>query len=555
MRRDPSAAVLGGPVRALSRAVVQTERSALRPLWGAIYLVAARLLAAHLTRGLPRTSVHLAGSIARGEAVYGLSDLDLVVVVRGGEAQARGAADAVAARRRLLRRLPGFDRLVSVSVYRERSLVRTSRHTCLTHGLGDGRVRGEADGGYLRPGSPRDELYRLIHPGLWGPAAPWRRISGPGLSPLATPSSAAYRRLACWLELQWWWRYSFLLAADPELHSAPYLCFKLFAEPARIWLRLAAGRRAGREEAIELCATMLPEEAPALDGARRLRGRLGRPGPPVAEAMGWLVRSGSRIAATIAADVAAEGTTEVELVGDGGARSPRGGRTGPGAAVPATVPLVDWRARAMPRRADEVLSPMPGDPADPAAVAAALRRCEDATQPALRRDGLLVLPADANGRSVLLRAVQSAASDPVSFALLDGSRVARFPHVAGWSARDCAQRAVAEHRNWLALRRWEDPRQGVERLITAARAGLFLEAVESGEPRLSLGSAATLGGLVERFPDVAGIADEALGLLAAGDGADVDPAVPAGLRAVVARLPVYGPDGATAVRSAKATSA
>jgi DNA-binding NarL/FixJ family response regulator len=56
----------------------------------------------------------------------------------------------------------------------------------------------------------------------------------------------------------------------------------------------------------------------------------------------------------------------------------------------------------------------------------------------------MVLPAE-RWRS-RLRAVTCPVTDPVSFALVAGGTVARFPNVDGWSAEHAARRAVAEHR-------------------------------------------------------------------------------------------------------------
>src|SRR5205814_3110784 len=128
---------------------------------------------------------------------------------------------------------------------------------------------------------------------------------------------------------------------------------------------------------------------------------------------------------------------------------------------------------------------------------------------------LLILPAArAEGRDhgsepehgsarwhrVKLRGIQCPPSDPVSFALVEGKRLALYPNVPGWSAHDCASRAVAEHYAWLAggrrdgnVRGWvaaqtpAEPAPAVTlgRLFTAARAGLFLESL-SEKPELAL---------------------------------------------------------------------
>jgi predicted nucleotidyltransferase len=541
MPLDPFPTVLGYAARALSRMALRTEQTFLRPLWAALYGSLARIAAAYLRRGLPKVSVHLAGSVGRGEPVYGLSDLDLVVVVPGSEADVQAASAAVDVRRRRLHRLvPGFDRLVNVAVFGERRLADEWEDTCLTHGIDRGGGR-EPDGGYLRPVGLRDDLLRHLLPGLWGPGSPWTHLAGPPVAWPPPPVSAAYRRLASWLQLQWWWRYSFLVATHPELHSAPYNCFKLFAEPARIWLWLAAGKRAGRRGAIERTTDLLPAEEAVLRRALDLRARLGRsPEPPVADALGWLVRCATRIVGLIEAEIAAEPRTEVDLIGD--ARSFPSGIPEGARAEAEPVPFVDWRARVMPRRVDEFLVPLTGDPTDPAAVAAASRLAAGGVHPVLRRDGLLVLPTEDLRQA--LRAVQFADSDPVSFALLEGRSSASFPDVPGWSARDSALRAVAEHRNWLALPEQDTPPTlALERLITAARAALFHESVEAAEPRLHLTGAVTLECLADRFPEARGVVDAAAEAIS---GDPIDPGGPdlvalRGARELVSRLPAYDP--------------
>ena len=73
-----------------------------------------------------------------------------------------------------------------------------------------------------------------------------------------------------------------------------------------------------------------------------------------------------------------------------------------------------------------------------------------------------------------LRCAQCAATDPVSFALLDGRAIARFPLVPGWSAADWARRAVAEQRA-------RDPHSRA-----TARAEAFAASLARGEPVLEL---------------------------------------------------------------------
>src|SRR5205807_4452577 len=85
-------------------------------------------------------------------------------------------------------------------------------------------------------------------------------------------------------------------------------------------------------------------------------------------------------------------------------------------------------------------------------------------------------------------------SDPVSAALSRSRDGAAFPGLRGWSASDGARRAVAEHRPWV-----HSDRADVARLLTAARAGLFLESLDY-EPVLPLTPAAAGELLAQRQP-------------------------------------------------------
>jgi len=219
-------------------------------------------------------------------------------------------------------------------------------------------------------------------------------------------------------------------------------------------------------------------------------------------------------------EAAGAGTSVALLGGDGPPLGHPEGR----------LPLADWNARAVPELPDEAFAPAPGDPSDAGALAAA------------SGDGLRVLRA---GRVLVqagsgvgsLRGAQTPVTDPVSAALLDGGRSAVFPALPGWSARDCALRAVAEHRSWLAA---QAPRlYGNDRslglLLTAARAALFLESLDGERPSLALTAAATAGALGGQEA-VDGLADLTE---CHGGKRPADPQVLAALRTVVEALPPY----------------
>jgi hypothetical protein len=157
--------------------------------------------------------------------------------------------------------------------------------------------------------------------------------------------------------------------------------------------------------------------------------------------------------------------------------------------------------------------------------------------PALSGPGILVLPAPP--ADAVLRAVQSSTTDPVSFALLEGAELARFPRLAGFSAEDSARRAVAEHAAWLG-RHPHGGRKELDELamlLSAARAALFLETLAEGAPELPLTLAATARMLDEP------LAEEAFEhyALCLREGAQPDSRIATALETAVRELPVYRP--------------
>ena len=106
-------------------------------------------------------------------------------------------------------------------------------------------------------------------------------------------------------------------------------------------------------------------------------------------------------------------------------------------------------------------------------------------------------------------------------ALIEGARVARFPNLAGWSARDSARRATAEHRAWLAAWPEQDPSRitplhALGMLFTAARGALFLESLETGSPELPLTAAAVARRLEQSGSRAGSVAQEAFESFRAG---------------------------------------
>lgn len=513
--------------------MLRTEQSALRPVWSLSHTALTRAVAAYLRRGCA-ASVYLRGSFASGEPVYGLSDVDLVIVAAADPARPGAVRDAIRQRwQRLSRRLPTLGSLISVAVYEEAELLNAASASWLTYGL-EGRQKGRSV--HLDRQTLHDELGLGIRPELYGPTRGWQLLAGRDRRPALPPPSGQQRWLAAWLELQWWWRLAFVAVTEPAAPWAPYLCMKLVAEPARIWLWVARGEQVREpREALEQTARRLPEEESVLRMALSLHRRLPRsPDPPFGQVLPFLVRMSSRLARRLEDESGDD--AEVQLVWGDEDELPGPEQT--------RFPLLDWRALTEPGRPpDEALVLVDGDAGDPETLARAAATDFGGAYPAFQADGLLVLPsANLWGHSVL-RAVQCAATDPVSFALAERSTVARFTDLPGWSASDSARRAVAEYRGWLALKGAQAPPtlETLARLFRAARAAVLHESLDAGEPELPLTMAATATRLAEREPAARAAAEEAYANDRACriEGRRPDPEAIAALRDAVSALPVY----------------
>ena len=531
--------------------MLRTVGTPLGRVWTWSYRAIARATGAYLTRGEAGASVYVRGGLGTGNFVPGLSDIDLVVVL-GRDPEAPGAAGRrVLARWQRLRRVPPTTGLLldTPRIYEEPELRDIAGSSALTYGLGSGRAApvhriGESDLAY-------DALH--LRPGLYGPTADWQPLSGPDRRPGGTAREAADRHVAGWLELSAWWRELFPLFLQGTGPRTAALCVKLVSEPARIWLWLAHGERLpDRASVLARARELLPSEEPALRQAAELeRSLTDSPDPPLAGPVGALVRLSSRIAETLEAQAAERGATEVELAGgepdelilpegSGGAGDPR-------EAPPGLMPLTDWRAVVFPEPPDESFTLLPGDPGHPNVLSDALAARPTGPYAVLQAAGLMVLPGH-TARRTRLRAVQCSATDPVSFALAGGRKVAAFPDLPGWSARDTAARAVAEHNAWLHATPGS-PRaavlsatgaRGLAMLLTATRAALFFDSVMDGEPRLPLTMAEAVR-RVANHPGASGVAEEALTQYRefALHGEQPSAAVVAAMRNVVLGLPAY----------------
>jgi len=370
------------------------------------------------------------------------------------------------------------------------------------------------------------------------------------------------RHLVAWLELQWWWRLCLEACRRPERLHVPYLCLKLITQSARVRLWLEQGELvSGHEAVLERALATMPDEEDALRRAASLRQALPRsPDPPLADATGFLLRTAARAAALLREEPVDAGT-DVALLG---AESPPHEL----ALTPAMrssladlegrfsarlFPLADWRARTPaplwlrgrvdPVLADEGLALVDADPADPAQLKDLATVSRSGLRPAIRTGPLLVLPS-ADYFGWVHRGIQFQFSDPVSFALQEGSAKATFPALSGWSASDCAHRAVHAHAQWLRMDPETDPaRAGIALglLLGAARAALFLQSLEESRPELAVTLAATAERLAAEQPGSAVLLEEATGAYRAWreDGPAPDLEAVTALRGLIEGLPAY----------------
>jgi hypothetical protein len=482
-------------VRRLRVLLIRCNRSPLRPVLAAGSELFIRLVAYYLGRGLT-AAVYVRGSFGRDEPVFGLSDIDLIAVTRGdGRVGGQDPSGLVTSRwQQLQHRLPLLSRLVDVVCYSEPDLVKltSTRHT---YGLRESSPRSLffAEGG---PGARRPPG---VVPYLW-PMQNWRRLCRRDLRPQSLAPAPADTRLLAWADLQFWWHLAFQTVGDPATPWASYACVKLVSEPARILLWLERGEQHfGRRPVLRRALELLPEEERALRFALALLRELDRfPVAPLEAVLPCFVRLSARIAQRLGAGLEPLGATTVALHG-----MTRIDASGP--AMPGLLPLCDWSALAQPPSTEESFVVFPGRCDDPAVLAEALQHSGADRYATLLCDGLIVRPSRLpRGRH---RTVGFAASDPVSAALLTGETTARFPNAPGWGAADTAVRAVTEHRAWLRSVGRLGPAaptaarlRRLSGLLSAARAGLFLDSIGSSEVTLPVTFAAAIEVLADRLP-------------------------------------------------------
>ena len=481
----------GLPVGLGQRLAVRTAGGRSRVVWRAGFALLIGLLA-RLLRFRTGATIYVRGSFGSDEPVYGLSDVDMVALVQPTSEPGAARARVLARWRLVSSPLPR--RLVKLNVFELPDLEEIMDSTIVTDGRTDGLATPRAP--LLARGSPRAHYAARLRPGLYSAASDWRRLVGHELRPTVAVNPGE-RWARAWLELQCWWRYAFWASVEPSRLRASDLCVKLVAEPLRVWLWMARGERhANRREAIESGLSSLPEERATLERAFGLLGGLPRADepPPLAESLAFLARISTRLAGRFAEEAESAGGTRVRLLWPD---APAGSRA-------QALPLLDWRALVAPAAPEESIVFVPGDPVDPADLARIARdERADGPRHALRADGIFVLPTlDLQTRPLIrgaLRAVQCAATDPVTFALAADRPVAIFPNIAGYSAPDVARRAAAEHRAWLDERNATGAESWTARdlglLLTYARAVLFLESLGAGDAELPV----TVAGALQRL--------------------------------------------------------
>jgi hypothetical protein len=532
--------------------VLLSSETRLRAVWALLYRIAARVFVVCLLWREFRASAYM--TLEGPDFLPGLSDVDLVVVLRDG----RGAPDAAALRirrragrmrgRKLLQQFPIIDDL---RVYEQSQLRDLVGSSALTYGLDDVGPAQPERTAFVGDASHADTVRLLTRPGLYGTLGDWRRLAGPDRRPPEPARDPQVQRIDAWLELVFWWRVLPRAIVNPVGPRLADLCVKSVAESVRIWAWLTYGEQpGGRRAALERGIELLPEEREGFRQVLALHKSLTRRPDPTRgldEALPLLVRMSNRVATAVDAAAAVAGFTEVELAGNDPAEpvlaagpwnpnpSLAGGR------APEILPLADWRALACPLAPDDTFAPLTADPADPAAYTAAAR-VDDGPYPTLRADRLLIRPATRFIRT-RLRVIECRTTDPVSFALLDRKRTASFPNLRGWSIADTAARAVAEHRRWVHADPETGPGDGGHRelgmLLNAARAAALLESVAAGAPTLPL-TLAEGARMVARTTNDSG-AEEAFGHYRAWieDGARLPPGAVEATRRLVRELPAY----------------
>ena len=167
--------------RALAGFMLRTGATPLRALWAAAYEIVTRAAVMCIRRQNRNASVYLKGSFASGEPVYGISDVDLVVVIPGDPSRPGSAQlDARERWKKLCRRIPLFGSVIQHAWFYERDdLEKSTSTTCLTYGLARGKSSDDS-AAFMGTHALYDHMGLQTHPTLYGARGEWRHISGSG---------------------------------------------------------------------------------------------------------------------------------------------------------------------------------------------------------------------------------------------------------------------------------------------------------------------------------------------------------------------------------------
>jgi hypothetical protein len=548
----------------LARLMLRTSNTPLSAVWALAYWSVMRSAVAIIRGQYREASIYLKGSFASREEVYGISDVDMVVVLPlDGAPQGSSQLSARESWKQLRHRLPLFKLVIQHCwFYEEDDFRKSVSASCLTYGLSsshDGQYDDQAV--FLGSHPLHDHMGLQTQPSLYGARSEWRHLGGKNRLPAVGKDDPQNRRLAAWFHLQYWWRHAYLACAEPARDHVPLLCAKLIAEPVRLWLWVERTEQVEtREAALRRGLSELPEEREVLQlGLDLLKALPRSPHPPLPEVIAALLRHTERLALQMGAAAEAAGSVEVRLAGSAqlAVTSDMVDRIHALNALGESgelLPLADWRARAVPNVPDEAIMLIQANAVDPAFLALMAHADGGDAIPAFRYNSMLIMPTTNPERGVL-RAVQCQPTDPVSMALADGRTIARFPELSGWSALHSARRAVAEHRAWLGANGSVYPPHGwvgmqsgcseptmrtVGLLFTAARAALFLESIVEGDPELAVTVAAVAERLVERDSSCRDAVGTALHAFRASRAAECkDPRPVAPLLEVVRNLSAY----------------
>ena len=443
----------------------------LRFVWKASYAGLRAAMTWGLRAAAPGSTIFARGTFGEGRPLYGYSDLDLVAV-------APDAERAQLLRRRVgrvLRRLPVTRHAVDVAVTTRAELERNSTIPFVCQ-QAPARTPAAA------------QLPRGFGISFIGRTRPWRRLGGRRMADLG-PVPREFRLQWIWAEAQFRWKHvvrSVLGSGDP-LQAAHVASGALMGlAQAMAWAE-SGDEPTPLEQAVAAAITPAPEHAAALRAALdHCSGHLPPEPLVVLPAMAALTHV---IAGRI--DSATTETTAVRLIG--------------AIDADAEAPLLDWRSLPFPSDDRETLSARADSLANLRSLQASATR--DTNERTALLDGrVLLMPiqpgslADRfSSQAWVMRSVQCAVSDPVSWALARGESTAMFGDLAGWSLSDWAGRAAAE----LALRLEErafsdaDLRRQRARLTAAARLLALRESMAEGRPELRVSTDAVLAWLDE----------------------------------------------------------